>query len=226
MAMLGREFASPSASDRALFLGLVLERPIGRAFGWVAPLLVDRHRPNRKLAAACLKVCATTDEESLAGIFPYFTYESGGQGEYQEAEDLVVRRSAVHAVHFWHGSKALQRQLLAAFDRPGLGIKRQLTNAFRFCPDVEELKQAMLERVQSSDAENSQSAWFVLGLSQDPEVRPRFHQALLSEDAETAYAGVLGLAHFLAQEDVELLQRVKQRWRPLGLTGRPDGGSG
>lgn len=196
-----------------------MEKPIGRVFPWVAPLLADEHRPLRVLAAKCLRACATRDEKLLAAVFPYLTYDSGCRGEQLEAEDLAVRRGAIRSLYFQHGSKLVQDNLLLAFDRSGLEIKRQLTNAFVYCPEPEDLKRAMLDRVQGDDAENALSAWFVLGIFRDSGLRPRFLEAALSDEGERVYAGLVGLFPFLSEEDAEVLEQVRDRWRPASAGG-------
>lgn len=214
LEMLRKDLADPCPEHRERFLKVVLEHPIGRAFAVVAPLLADEHRPLRSLAAKCLKACATCDERTLAAVLPFFIYEGPSVGEQHEEEYIAVRRDAIRSVSFYHGSLGVQYHLLAAFTRSGLGIKKQLTNAFRFCPEPEELKQVMLRRAQDSDVENALSAWYVLANFEDPALRPRFHEVALSDDADKVYAGVRGLFPILSEEDRPVLEQVRNRWRP------------
>lgn len=214
-----KELAHDDVEAREVFLESLSRRPLAGAFAYVVPLLVDSRRSLRSLAADYFKIGATCDEDALSALFPFFEYHESAVTELAEAEGLSVRRWAVQSLYFNHGSRRVQDALLAAFDRPGLGIKKQLTNAFRYCPEPAELKQAMLTRIDATDPENSLSACYVLGILADPELRPTFHEAMMGEDVERAYAGTLGLLRILTEVDAPVLQQVRERWRPEGWPG-------
>jgi len=220
MAIFRRLLANSELEARRSALKSLLEQPTGDAFADIAPLLVDENHAIRGLAARCLRVSATRDEKALGALFPYLEYESSPTTDQSRAKDLSVRQRAIESLCFEHGSNLVQNKLVAVFDRPGFGLKKHLTSAFRFCPARAELKQAMLERTRDANPENALSAWFVLGTLKDPGLRPHFQELLSTDNALLVQAGVLGLYQILAVEDIPFLEMVQGRWRPESFSIR------
>jgi hypothetical protein len=199
---------------REASLEFLMEQPFAQLFADVVPLLTAPSQKIREMAAEYLKIGATTDEGALSALFPHFDYSRWPRDEQRETEDLWVRLRAIESLYFEHGSKRVQDKLVAVFDRPGLGIKKALTNAFNFCPGKADLRERMLERTNDANPENALSAWYVLGVLKDQELRPKFHQLLRNENAYYVQAGLFGLFPMLTEVDIPELKRCQQAWRP------------
>ncbi len=135
----------------------------------------------------------------------------------RRSEDYDVRIRAVHFLCFAHGSRVAQERLLALFDRAELGAKRELTGAFRYCPDQAGVKQAMLERVRGAEEKQALSALFVLGIFGDEGLRELFHSYLVGFSAQHALAALMGLGPFVGDHDLAALQACRDAWRPVGF---------
>jgi hypothetical protein len=185
-------------------------QPDARWFGDLAPLLVDASDPLRALACEAMFACATRDQQSLAALYPYLEY-----ADPEDKENYSVRVHALHTLRFHHGSGETQARLLQLFDRPELGVRRELTGALRFCPDQPGLRQAMLQRLQTGDAGQSSAALFVLAIFNDVSLRATFHQHLRGYTSTHALAGLYGLFPILNQSDRMALEACRLAWRPI-----------
>lgn len=192
---------------RKLAVEDAFKHPDSRHFVRLVPRLLDSVPEIRSLAGAALKHCGTRDPEALRSLFPLLEYRRPGRNEQEETEDVLVRRRALESLYYDHQSAAVQEKLLEVFDRPELGCKDELTVAFRYCPDPQGLRDAMLERTNKTPA-----AWLVLANFADPALRPRFHQLLRSPNWQLVRAGVLSLYPILDESDLPALQECRKHW--------------
>jgi hypothetical protein len=193
----------------------------------VARALSDDSQPLHSLAGEALRFIATTDEQLLASIYPQLEYQRAPlpyppnatpfqidkidrKNKERAQEDYGVRRSAIGALCYPHGSLQTQRALLDVFDRPELETKKDLTRAFTFCPDQDGLVQELEARLSGEDG---LSALFSLGALKRAELRPLFLQHLASDQKNWAEAAAEALTHVARPEDGEALQRCSEKWQ-------------
>lgn len=166
------------------------------------PCLSDKEVSNRQLACDALRHNPPRSEEALRLLHPFFQYTSN-----EPEEDYQVRLHALHCVHFPHGSLETQARLWELFDRPELGVRREMNVAFAFCPDPASLQQKLLERIDEL------SAIYCLGNFRDPRFRPQFLDVLPDRRVDFALAAVWSMLGIAQSEDVPALQEFRDYWK-------------
>ncbi len=221
LSLIRKGLADSVGQVREQAVQLVGYYPDERLFADLAALLAD---PSELVCARlcdAARRCSCGDEAALEAVYPFLEYSRPPKGdekdEARRREDYEVRIRAVHFLAFAHGSGVAQKRLLALFDRGELGVKKELTGAFRYCPDRAGLRQAMLERVRGADEKQALSALFVLGILGDAGLRDLFQSYLLGFSAQHALAGLMGLGPFVDGQDLAVLQACRNAWRPEGF---------
>ena len=201
-----QDLRDPNGQAREVGIKTALYHPDNRWYSDLAPHLADPDKDNRRLASDALIACATTDDQALYAVFPYLEYN-----DPKDEKAYEVRIDALRALRFPHNSTQVQAQLLKIFDRPELGVKRELTAALRYCPDQAGLRQTMLDRLAT---DQTVPALFVLATLHDPNLRPTLHQHLHGPTSRHALAALLGLFPILDHQDRSALEACREYWSP------------
>jgi hypothetical protein len=218
LTLIRKGLADTVGSVREQAVQLAGYYPDVRLFADLARHLADDSDKVRSRLCDSAKLCSYTDEASLEAVYPFLEYSRPDTGDEvkdkkRRREDYDVRIHAVHFLSFRHGSGVAQERLLAVFDRPELGVKKELTGAFRRCPDPAVLRQAMLERVRGADERQVLSALFVLAALPEAGMRELFHSFLTGHSARHAQAALEGLKSMLEGQDLTLLQTCRDAWQ-------------
>lgn len=167
------------------------------------PHLVDRYVSNRELACEALRVSRPSSEADLQALHPYLAYNPENSDE-----NYAVRLHAAHCLFFQHGSLATQARLLEVFDDEELGIKAELCVAFCHCPDLADLQNQLISRI-----DRNPNALFALGALNNPELKPHFTRHLSDRRNVYAEGAVTAMLSMLAADDLAGLQDCRDYWR-------------
>lgn len=194
----------------------------------IAGCLNDGSEELHELAGEALRRIATTRDELLESVYPFLEWKrpaldypadaSPGQkaeidrkNKAREQRDYGVRRSAIGALCYLHGSVRIQQKLLEIFDREELETKKDLAAAFCSCPSRPALVEELLARVQPDTAQGA-SALFALATLQAPAARDTFLRFLDHDNAAWAEASALGLTAVGLPSDLPRLEAFCHKW--------------
>lgn len=218
-----------SGSVRELGLRVAAEQADSRLPALLIPLLLDEVHPNRELAYLSLRQNLPRGETELQALLPYLDYNRppllcptpeqeasiADHNQRRSLEDYEVRRNALRCLYFPHGSVLTQARLLEVFDRQHWGLRRELSLAFRYCPDPDGLQASLLERLDQP------AALYSLGVFAKPSLKPHFLEFLANPQPAFAEAAATGMLPLLDGTDLPALQGCRDFWREGCFRVRP-----
>lgn len=212
---------------RSQGLGHILDEPDERLAADLIPLFSDGSEKLQLVAAQAFRHCCTRNPATLEKVRPQIVFARKPkpipkkatpeqiaaiekENKKRASWDYDARSAAAQALHYPHGDQATQDHLLSLWDDPERQLKRELNQAFLFCPNPAALRQALIERLDGPDP---LSALIALSRFQDPGPKDLFLKRLQSKDPEMTRAALRGLQPHLSAADLPALQECRDRWR-------------
>lgn len=208
-------------------LGHILDEPDERLAADLIPLFSDGSKPLQLVAAQAFRHCATRDPATLEKVRPQIAFARKPrpipknatpeqiatieeENKQRASWDYDARSAAVQALHYHHGDQATQDHLFSLWDDPERQLKRELNQAFLFCPNPAALEQALIDRLDGPDP---LTPLIALSRFQNPTHKAVFLKRLQTDDPELTRAALRGLQPHLSQADLPALQECRDRWR-------------
>lgn len=198
----------------------------------IACSLAEKLPRLRSLASEALRRIATTKDDLLGSIHRCLYANSttltrtpsgrSGTGKKASrksallgpAEILEVRRAALEALSYPHGSRSTQVALIDFWDRREHALDSELVSALCCCPEPAVVAEELQSRLNSGPPHEALRALQALAAFQLPDLRPTFLRYAESDDLQWMKAAITGLAPIAQAEDLELLCRVSERTKP------------